>query len=78
MLILRYKFGNYDLKDAASSRCLSKLLTIYPSKISIYQKSKIERGMVSVRFFGIHCITQACYEDFKSTNCIAFKNRISE
>ena len=48
MLILRYKFGNYDLKDAASNRYLSKLLTIYPSKISIYQKSKIERGMVSV------------------------------
>ena len=35
MLILRYKFGNYDLKDAASKRYLSKLLTIYPSKISI-------------------------------------------
>ena len=33
-----------------------KMSSIYPRYSSIYPKEKIERGMISVRFIGIHCI----------------------
>ena len=60
MLILWYKFGNHDsaAKAPKPENAIYPNLkqSIHPRHLFIYQKEKIERGMVSVRFVGIHYI----------------------
>jgi len=59
----KYKFGNHD-STAATRKCYLSTASLQMQWISIrfyemgdiYPKDKIEPGMISVRFNGIHCI----------------------